>query len=263
MGMLKIPAPRLRPHQHILSPHRKYVVVWAIILLAVVSSYIPFPPTLHARSNYRDTIIVKDSKRVKPVTISNERLRREKSIAIRKERSTRILNNNYQPTITPTPTPTTRKKIVSVNNNKILENISSTPTPTAQVHAISTGNAEQDLLSTLNNYRQKNGKNALSWDSTLASFAKERANKFDAEGKMDSHQGFQDMLSSDGFARMGFNALAENSSYGDTRDPVYIIETLYGQSSGHNANQLSNEYTHVGIGASGKATDFVFGGRKR
>jgi uncharacterized protein YkwD len=125
------------------------------------------------------------------------------------------------------------------------------------------GDSRQQLLSALNAYRQKKGKSSLAWDNTLASFAQGRAEKFDRDGAMDNHAGFRDMLNNNGFSQMGFMALAENSSYGDSRDPIYIIETLYGQSPGHDANQLNGEYTHVGVGASGKATDFVFGGRKK
>ena len=261
--MLNIPAPRIRPHQHILPPRAKYVVVWAIILLAVASSYLPTPATLHARSHYRDKVTIEKPKRVKPVNLSNSRVKRNKSVAIKKERSTRIINDSSQPMITPTPMSKIKQATTTPRKEERSTSSTPTPTPTVRTPVAATGNTEQDLLSALNAYRQKNGNPALSWDGTLAAFAKERSNKFDADGKMDGHQGFREMLANDGFSRMGFNALAENSSYGDTRDPVYIIETLYGQSAGHNENQLSNEYTHVGIGASGKATNFIFGGRKK
>jgi uncharacterized protein YkwD len=79
---------------------------------------------------------------------------------------------------------------------------------------------------------------------------------------MDNHAGFQSMMNDNGFAKMGFNALGENSSYGDFGTAQNLIEGLYGGHPPHDENQLKSDWTHVGIGVSGVATDLVFGGRK-
>lgn len=128
--------------------------------------------------------------------------------------------------------------------------------------------AEQEVsgntfLKALNDYRNKHGKSALSWDGNLADYAQERAESYRNQGGLDHHAGFNDFIhSKDGFKKLGFNALGENSGYGHTEGAVSIIENSYGQSSSHNENQLSENWSHVGIGNSGTATNFIFGGRK-
>jgi uncharacterized protein YkwD len=119
------------------------------------------------------------------------------------------------------------------------------------------------VLNALNNYRQKNGASALQIDEKLHSFAQGRADVFSTQGSMDNHVGFQSMLNENGFSTLGFNALGENSSFGEWGSALNLIEALYASSSQHNASQLSNEWTHVGIGISGTATNIVFGGKKR
>ncbi len=119
------------------------------------------------------------------------------------------------------------------------------------------------ILSALNSYRSKKGVGALSFDSKLVDFANSRAAHFASIGNMDNHAGFREMLSNDGFSKMGFWKLAENSSRGFRGSASELIESFYGKSPGHDANQLNPEYTHVGIGVSGLYTDLVFGGKKR
>ena len=121
--------------------------------------------------------------------------------------------------------------------------------------------SENVFLKALNDYREKNGKSLLSWDERLADYAKARAESFVVLGGLDHHAGFQDFINNqDGFKKLGFSTLGENSGYGHTQDPTYIIEEAYGKSTLHNENQLNSKWSHVGIGVSGTSTNFVFGG---
>lgn len=116
----------------------------------------------------------------------------------------------------------------------------------------------------LNAYRQKNGKPGLSWDGKLAQYAYERAELYHNQGGLDHHAGFNDFIRNlDGFKILGFYTLGENSGFGHSLGPASIIENSYGQSPSHNENQLSTNWSHVGIGVSGSATNFIFGGNKQ
>lgn len=131
-----------------------------------------------------------------------------------------------------------------------------TPTPT-QISA--TGR----MLQAINRYRQSHGIAPVLLDPTLQTFAQSRADLFSQQGSMDNHAGFQSMLTEDGFAALGFNALGENSSFGAWENEKNLIESFYANSPQHNENQLNSEWTHIGIGIAGNATNFVFGGKKR
>jgi uncharacterized protein YkwD len=127
--------------------------------------------------------------------------------------------------------------------------------------ASATGNG---IVDALNDYRRQHGKHALSLDNKLMQFAQERANLFNSKGDLDGHAGFQDFIhNQDGFAKLGFWKLGENSGIGHAIEPKSLIENAYGSSPAHNDNQLDNAWTHVGIGVSGSATNFIFGGSKR
>jgi len=117
-------------------------------------------------------------------------------------------------------------------------------------------------LLALNSYRQRNGRGALAWDGKLGDFAQGRASSFNSSGKLDNHAGFTDFINNhDGFHVLGFQSLGENSSYGFTLEAVHLIETVYAGDKPHNDNQLSSNWSSVGIGVSGTATDLVFGGK--
>lgn len=120
-----------------------------------------------------------------------------------------------------------------------------------------------EIHQALNAYRQKNGRSGLQNDDRLSSFAQSRAEYFTKEGRLDSHKGFQDFITNDGFNKVGFFALGENSSYGYVLEGTHLIEWVYAGDKPHDDNQLSNDWTHVGIGVSGTATNLIFGGKKQ
>ena len=120
-----------------------------------------------------------------------------------------------------------------------------------------------EILQALNNYRIKHGSGLLSFDQNLLAFAQGRADLFNSRGNTDAHAGFTDLINNqDGFKKLGFMALGENSSIGYHVEAVHLIEWIYAGDAPHDNNQLNPEWTHVGIGVSGLATDLVFGGRK-
>lgn len=121
----------------------------------------------------------------------------------------------------------------------------------------------QDIFSALNNYRQRHGKGTLSWDQKLSAYAQSRADFFAARGDLDSHAGFTDFVNNqEGFNKLGFMGLGENSSYGYSLEGVHLIEWVYAGDKPHDDNQLNSEWTHVGIGVSGTAANLIFGGKK-
>ena len=122
----------------------------------------------------------------------------------------------------------------------------------------------REIFEALNSYRTKMGISKVIWSDTLSAYAASRANEFSQKGALDGHAGFMAFMNQqDGFSKLGFNGLGENSSFGYILSGPRLIEEVYAADSEHNNNQLSSEWTHVGIGASGTATDLVFGGKKR
>ncbi|MFH1827414.1 MAG: CAP domain-containing protein [bacterium] len=117
----------------------------------------------------------------------------------------------------------------------------------------------QEAFDALNDYRYKNGREKLQWSDTLASYAKSRSDYFVSRGDTDAHAGFEDFLNNqDGFQKLGFNSVGENSSYGYRLNGVHLIEWMYASDEGHNENQLNSSWTHIGIGISGDTTEFIF-----
>lgn len=132
--------------------------------------------------------------------------------------------------------------------------------PGAQVSAVF---SPQSIVSALVSYRSKKGVGALATDPKLTSFARDRAQYFSLRGGMDSHAGFQDFINNqDGFSRLGFMSLGENSSYGYSLSAVDLVEQAFAGHGPHDTNQLDPQWTHVGVGISGQAVDIVFGGKK-
>lgn len=118
----------------------------------------------------------------------------------------------------------------------------------------------QEILTALNSYRQASGRGPLAWDDRLASYSQERANNFQSIETTDKHAGFDDYLENqDGFNKLGYSRLGENSYYGGPLYGVHLIEWVFAKSPGHDANQLDPGWTHVGIGVTNNATNLIFG----
>lgn len=121
----------------------------------------------------------------------------------------------------------------------------------------------QEILTALNEYRQRHGSNTLQWDDKLAEYAQGRADHFNSIKSTDKHAGFNDYVQNqNGFEKLGFNGLGENSSYGYKVEAVHLIEWIYAADEPHNKNQLNSGWSHVGIGVSGTSTNLIFGGKK-
>ena len=117
-----------------------------------------------------------------------------------------------------------------------------------------------EILKAVNDYRQKFGSQILTLDNKLTSYAQSRADFFYSEDKLDSHVGFVNFLENeDGFNKLGFGQLGENSSLGYQLNGVHLIEWVYAGDDAHNKNQLETSWDHVGIGVRGTATCLIFG----
>ena len=190
--------------------------------------------------------------------------------------------SSFAQSVTPTITPINEveeSQYYAVLSSEIRESVVPSPTPTPQwgksrqidehTWTIDVGRDEKnasamEIAAALNVYRKQKGKGELSWDQKLGDYAQSRANTFSSGGKLDSHAGFQDFINNqDGFNKLGFFALGENSSIGYHLSGQHLIEWVYAGDKPHDDNQLSNEWTHVGVGVSGDATNLIFGGRKQ
>ncbi|OGK31447.1 hypothetical protein A3I56_01925 [Candidatus Roizmanbacteria bacterium RIFCSPLOWO2_02_FULL_43_10] len=172
-----------------------------------------------------------------------------------------------EPTLIISPSPT----ISLVARKKTIKPQDSSPWGVAEkvddvTYTIKVGNdavmtTPQELFNSLNNYRSINGKQSLNWDNTLATYAQQRAEHFKSIGSTDKHSGFNAYLDSgDGFQQLGYRRLGENSYYGGPLNGVHLIEWVFAQSPGHNANQLDSQWTHVGIGVTDTSANLIFGG---
>lgn len=162
--------------------------------------------------------------------------------------------------ILPTPTPISTN--ISNNTWGVAKKID-TYTYTMRLQPDGKMGTPAEILTALNTYRQRNGRGILAWDDRLAGFANTRAEYFSQKNNLDSHAGFLDYLNNqDGFKKLGFANIGENSSIGFTLEAVHIIEWVYAGDAGHNNNQLNSDWHYAGIGVNGNATDLIFAGNK-
>lgn len=121
----------------------------------------------------------------------------------------------------------------------------------------------KQILDALNTYRRSKNRGELSWDDKLAAFADSRAQYFDQIGKLDGHAGFMDFVNNqDGFHKLGFAGLGENSSYGYKLQAVHLIEWIYAGDKPHDDNQLDPKWQYVGIGVYNTSTNLIFASDK-
>jgi len=121
----------------------------------------------------------------------------------------------------------------------------------------------QEVFAALNAYRNTSGRSSLSWDDGLASYAQGRADHMNSIKTTDGHEGFNRFLEQeDGFNKLGFYRLGENSYYGGPLNGTHVIEWVFAKSPGHDANQKDAGWTHVGIGVTDSTVNLIFGGSK-
>lgn len=117
----------------------------------------------------------------------------------------------------------------------------------------------QEILSALNQYRQRYGSQILTWNTKLGDYAQSRAKYLNSIKNVDKHAGFTNFVEKeDGFNKLGFTMLGENISHGYRLNGVHIIEWMYAGDEPHNKNQLDTRWDHVGIGVDGLATCLIF-----
>jgi uncharacterized protein YkwD len=169
--------------------------------------------------------------------------------------------------ITPTDTPMPLSPAPTTNNTDntpwgVAKQID-TDTWTMKIGQDNRMATPQEILDALNNYRQRYGRGQLAWDQKLIDYANSRASYFTSLNKLDSHAGFLDYVhNQDGFHKLGFASLGENSSIGYTLEGVHLIEWVYAGDKPHNDNQLNPQWQYVGIGVNGSATDLIFAANK-
>jgi uncharacterized protein YkwD len=118
----------------------------------------------------------------------------------------------------------------------------------------------RELAEAINRYRETKGVGRLEWSDTLSTYAQTRAEYIAVNGS-DHHAGFNNYIQNeDGYAKLGFNCLGENMSEGFRLSGTHLVEWMYAQSPGHDANQLNTIYSRIGVGISEKVSVLIFGG---
>ena len=180
------------------------------------------------------------------------------------------------PTLTPKPitptkpeikdvtTPTPNTTATNSNSQYIAEKIGDSTYRVTNVVTDSQMATPREIFDALNNYRHSHGKTALSWDDPLSNLAQERANLFASNNNLDSHTGFRSFMDNDGFSKIGFNSLGENSALlSGNMKGERIIKEIFGADSDHDNNQLEASWEYVGVGVKDKAINVNFGKNKR
>lgn len=120
-----------------------------------------------------------------------------------------------------------------------------------------------EIFEALNYYRINNGRNPLTWVPKLADYAQSRATYLNQIKENDNHQGFYNFLTNeDGYHKLGFYQLGENTCYGYQLLGVHLIEWIFAGDKSHNDNQLDSRWGFVGIGVDGLAVSLIFGGEQ-
>ena len=121
----------------------------------------------------------------------------------------------------------------------------------------------QEITDALNSYRSVQNRGSLTQDDRLSQYAQSRADYFKSNNDTDKHAGFNSFLENEnGFQTLGFRRMGENSYFGGKLNGVHLIEWVFAQSPGHNANQLDEGWSHIGIGVTETSVNIIFGGDK-
>ena len=163
----------------------------------------------------------------------------------------------------PSATPASVAKVIEPDKpTKVLAAVTKKQTESSKV-VIDNPKSIQNILDALNSYREKRGISKLSLNPTLAEYAKFRVSHFVNISSIDNHEGFKSFIQNeDGFNKLGFMSLGENSGNGNFSDGTDLVEKFYGSHGPHDQNQLDPKWTHAGIAVSGNFTDFIFGANK-
>ena len=175
------------------------------------------------------------------------------------------------------PTPNVVSPVLSIPNIPLqISTVPPTPTPAdsgdwgvaiktgEHTYQIKVNNDAQmgtpnQILNAINDLRLRNNAQPLKTNDKICSYAQSRAEYFAKNHQVDEHKGFKDFLENDnGFEKLGFGSLGENSSYGYIMSGVHLIEFVYMRSPEHNKNQLDPKWDHGCVGVSGSATDIIF-----
>jgi uncharacterized protein YkwD len=172
----------------------------------------------------------------------------------------------FKPLSTPTPQKISPKPTKSIPNPLPTD---STPwgisqqvgeyTWTMKIGEDPTMATPSEILSALNEYRQRYSSQILTQDPKLMAYAQSRVEYFNKTKNVDSHVGFNYFLEKEnGFEKLGFTYVGENISYGYHLNGVHLIEWVYAGDEPHNKNQLDSKWDHVGIAVKGTATCIIF-----
>lgn len=117
-----------------------------------------------------------------------------------------------------------------------------------------------EILIAVNNYRNQNGQDSVSWDDGLAVWAQSRAALF-ATNDLDQHAGFNAEIESKAQS-MGLKGAGEDSFLGGSLEAVHLIEWTFAQDEPHKVILLGN-FNVLGIGVAsgnkGYGVDLIFG----
>lgn len=116
-----------------------------------------------------------------------------------------------------------------------------------------------EVVEALNAYRSRKGSQPLKWDNKLADLAQSRARYFASIKSTDKHEGFKKYMDDNGFEKLGFSWVGENSSYGYKLEGVHLIEWIFAGDKPHDDNQSDGKWDHVGVGIDGVGVDIIFG----
>lgn len=228
----------------------KLLIISLVILTAYLSGKIPLTTNI----NNKDNIVAEASDLKNTASLSTQYTTNTNPYQIKQ------LEIGQSTAPAPAPSPTSAP--IQDNAWGVVKKIAD-HTYTMQVRPDSVMATPQEILSSLNNYRFQHGSGQLEWNDNLGNFADQRAHSFTQTGSLDAHSGFLDFLNNqDGFKKLGFSNLGENSSYGFTLQAVHLIEWIYAGDEEHDSNQLNSDWHYVGIGVNGSATDLVFAGNK-
>lgn len=241
-----------KKHNLLIPNKTKLIIVCVVFVASCISGKIPILNEI----NNKEPVVQTVESAYSPPESSAENRNDIKQIQIGQI----SIGQKYvlHPTIAPTYKPADTANDIWGVAKKI-----DTHTYTMQLQADNKMGTAGEIFAALNTYRRQHGSGELKWDNALAGFASARAGYFNQINKLDNHNGFFDYLNNqDGFKKLGFSKVGENSSIGFTLEAVHLIEWVYAGDEEHNSNQLNKDWRYAGVGVNGSSTDFIFAADK-